>query len=169
MLPELAAGAIRNAFTECLRRGWLIDSAEGYKIASGTVREAFREAALTVLLERVHQELFKNARQQGRPLQECFVHLTEAPAAFIEQNLSFLIGGLRLLVANSGFTQVKVVLDRLRGFGLKLDAADDVELAVIEQELEWGRKATCTRNPFRPSFAGQKPWGIAAARPSSLG
>jgi hypothetical protein len=137
-LDEAASpGTVLKALAECQKQHWLQGSGKKFEIVSATTRAALTDAVPPDLFERAHQALFTIAEEQNRPPEESFQHLVEAPVEFIAQRGPALVGGLRTLITNGGFSQVRTVLTRLRNVDFKLDATVDIELDVIEQELEW--------------------------------
>lgn len=153
----IGADDLRQALKTCEIRQWLRASGKKYEVASATIREALRRAASPEQYEAANQALFTWCEEEKRKDAECFQYLVECPGELLRKRQPQLAAGLRVLVASSSFSQVRLVLDRLQK--LKLAAGGlSPDLAVIQHELQWaesgdldGREAEALLEKLRKS------------------
>jgi tetratricopeptide (TPR) repeat protein len=133
---DQSEASLGEFLAECKRHHWLQGPGKKPEIRSASVREALSEAVPRDMLERVHQAIYTLYEEERRSPEDCFQHLVEAPVEFIDGRGPQLTSGLRTLISNGSYTQVRTILNRLRTAGFAPDIAGKLELSGIEQELQ---------------------------------
>ena len=132
--------SLRGFLSECHKRHWLQVSNGEFEIPSASVRESFTLAVPRDMLEKVHQTLFTLYEQEQCSSKVCFSHLVDAPVEFITQRSLQLTTGLRTLVSEGWYSQVRIILSRLLTANFTSDPAVYIELREIEQEVQLEEK-----------------------------
>jgi tetratricopeptide (TPR) repeat protein len=141
MNEDLGADSLPKAVSHCVENHWLRDSGEGrYEITSSTSREALSLAASPAMMERAHWAFYTLMEEEKRRPDETLPHLIQSPAQFIAGKSRQLAVGLRELLNNEKFTQLRVMLTRLRAEEFRIDPDVRSELRSIELELQWEEK-----------------------------
>jgi len=119
------------------REHWLMPDGKELTARSKTIREALRLVASEELCQKVHQAIYQLHEEGKLVSKSAFRHLLACPPDFVREHGERIVAGLRELIANGSFTEVNSALQKLQNPGLVLAPAQELELAVLEQELKW--------------------------------